>query len=260
MKALILNSGLGSRMGVLTTEHPKCMTDISEDETILSRQLNLLYKSGIKDVVITTGYFDSVLINYCKSLKLPLNITYVKNDKYSSTNYIYSIYCARNYLQDDIVLMHGDLVFEEQVLQNVISNENSCMVVDSTLKLPEKDFKAVVYDKKIEKVGIEFFDNAVAAQPLYKLKKEDWMKWLKEIVNFCETDNVKCYAENAFNRISESCNIYPFDANGALCSEIDNPQDLEVVTKRLYEIKNKHNIIVRENTNYCENVKSEKGK
>lgn len=29
MKALILNSGLGSRMGSLTSEHPKCMTEIS---------------------------------------------------------------------------------------------------------------------------------------------------------------------------------------------------------------------------------------
>ena len=32
MKALILNSGLGSRMGVLTKEHPKCMTDISDTQ------------------------------------------------------------------------------------------------------------------------------------------------------------------------------------------------------------------------------------
>ena len=30
MKALILNSGLGSRMGVITNEHPKCMTEISK--------------------------------------------------------------------------------------------------------------------------------------------------------------------------------------------------------------------------------------
>ena len=42
MKALILNSGLGSRMGVLTSEHPKCMTELNSKETILSRQLNML--------------------------------------------------------------------------------------------------------------------------------------------------------------------------------------------------------------------------
>ena len=34
MKALILNSGLGHRMGVLTSEHPKCMTELSAGQTI----------------------------------------------------------------------------------------------------------------------------------------------------------------------------------------------------------------------------------
>ena len=41
MKALILNSGLGSRMGALTSEHPKCMTELNPKETILSRQRSL---------------------------------------------------------------------------------------------------------------------------------------------------------------------------------------------------------------------------
>ena len=36
MKALILNSGLGSRMGDITCTHPKCMTEIDEKETIVS--------------------------------------------------------------------------------------------------------------------------------------------------------------------------------------------------------------------------------
>lgn len=75
MKALILNSGLGHRMGVLTSEHPKCMTEISATDTILSRQLKLIVAAEIKDVVMTTGYFDEVLVQYCNSLNLPLNFT-----------------------------------------------------------------------------------------------------------------------------------------------------------------------------------------
>ena len=55
MKALILNSGMGSRMGVLASEHPKCMTEISRKETILSRQLYMLVEAGITEVVMTTG-------------------------------------------------------------------------------------------------------------------------------------------------------------------------------------------------------------
>lgn len=54
MKVLILNSGLGSRMGVLTSEHPKCMTEISSHETILSRQLKMIADTGIEEVVMTT--------------------------------------------------------------------------------------------------------------------------------------------------------------------------------------------------------------
>lgn len=88
MKALILNSGLGRRMGVLTSEHPKCMTEISSKDTILSRQLRLIASSGIKEVVITTGYFDDVLVNYCHSLDLPLEFTFVNNPIYDKTNYI----------------------------------------------------------------------------------------------------------------------------------------------------------------------------
>lgn len=78
MKALILNSGLGRRMGVLTSEHPKCMTEVSGRETILSRQLTQLAEKGIEEVVMTTGLFDTVLEEYCKSLELPLTITFVK--------------------------------------------------------------------------------------------------------------------------------------------------------------------------------------
>ena len=66
MKVLILNSGMGSRMGVLTSEHPKCMTDISSRETILSRQLQQIANCGISDVVITTGLFDEVLVKDVK--------------------------------------------------------------------------------------------------------------------------------------------------------------------------------------------------
>lgn len=176
MKALILNSGLGHRMGVITKEHPKCMTEISYKNTILSRQLRMLASFGIEEVVMTTGYYNQILVDYCDALHLPLKFTFVNNPEYATTNYIYSIYCAKEQLKDDdIILMHGDLVFESQVMEAVIDNENSCMAVSSTLPLPEKDFKAVIKNGQIEKVGIEFFDNAMAAQPLYKIKKEDWL-------------------------------------------------------------------------------------
>ena len=237
MKALILNSGLGSRMGVMTNEHPKCMTEISCRNTILSKQLHMLVSFNIKEVVMTTGYYDKVLMDYCNALHLPLKCTFINNPLYDKTNYIYSIYCAKDALKDDdIILMHGDLVFESRVMEAVIDNENSCMAVSSTLPLPEKDFKAVIKDGRIEKVGIEFFEDAMAAQPLYKIKKEDWLVWLANIEKFCESDKRKVYAENAFNEVSDRCKIYPCDVQDMLCAEIDTPEDLKVVSQKVAEV------------------------
>ncbi len=224
-------------MGILTSEHPKCMTEISKSDTILSRQLKQISGAGIKEVVITTGLFDDILVNYCHSLELPLHYTFVRNPLYAETNYIYSIYCAREELDDDIILMHGDLVFEDSVFESVLSSETSCLAVSSTLELPEKDFKAVVKNGKVLKVGIEFFTDAMAAQPIYKLMIDDWRIWLQNIVAFCEAERVKCYAENAFNEVSDKCDIRILDVKNALCSEIDTPEDLAVISAKVREIE-----------------------
>ena len=126
MKALILNSGMGSRMGDETKMHPKCMTQIQQNETILSRQLKQIVKQGITSVVITTGYFDTILVEYCQSLGLPLEYTFVKNEKYDSTNYIYSIYMAKDALMnEDILMMHGDLVFDDVCVEMSLKSEES---------------------------------------------------------------------------------------------------------------------------------------
>ena len=233
MKALILNSGLGHRMGALTLEHPKCMTEIGKNETILSRQLSLLVLAGISDVVITTGYFDEVLVDYCNSLHLPLKITFVKNERYTETNYIYSIYCAKEYLDDDIILMHGDLVFDKSVLEAALAIDGSCVKVSSSLPLPDKDFKAVVKDGLVMSVGVEFFDSAMEAQALYKLNRADWKIWLDKITEYCESGNDNCYAEKALNEITSEFNLLALDMKDTLCTEIDTPEDLEKVKAML---------------------------
>ncbi len=224
-------------MGVLTSEHPKCMTEISKSDTILSRQLKQISEAGIREVVMTTGMFDDILVNYCHSLELPLHYTFVRNPIYAETNYIYSIYCAREELDDDIILMHGDLVFENSVFESILAYGTSCIAASSTLELPEKDFKAVVKDGKVLKVGVEFFTDAMAVQPIYKLLKNDWRIWLQNIIAFCETGKVKCYAESALNEVSDKCAIEILDVKNALCSEIDTPEDLAVISVKVREVE-----------------------
>lgn len=161
-----------------------------------------------------------------------MKFTFVNNPVYKETNYIYSMYLARQYLDDDILLLHGDLVIEPKVLNDLILEKHSTVTVDSMLPLPEKDFKAKLVDGRIKAVGIEFFGtDCVACQPAYKLLRADLAIWLNEIENFCKRGEVRVYAENALNRISDKLALYPLELNNRLCNEVDNINDLESVTK-----------------------------
>lgn len=235
MKALILNSGNGTRMGVRSETVPKCLTELSPTETILSHQLGLLALGGITEVVITTGKFHDMIVEYCEKLQLNINISYVFNPIHSESNYIYSIYCAKERLQGDLLLLHGDLVFEFSVLQKILQSPSSGMVISSTLPLPEKDFKATFQGEQIQKISIHKEENEEAlvrtAQPFYKLLKKDWDVWRDHIVAFCEKEQIHCYAEDAFNQVWKECHIGGIDVKEQLCLEIDTEEDLEKVVK-----------------------------
>ena len=237
MKALILNSGLGSRMGVITAEQPKCMTDISSNETILGRQLRQLVSFGIDDVVITTGKFSDELVAYVQGLNLALNITFVHNAEYANTNYIYSMFLAREQLDDDILLMHGDLVFEDMVLEQLLITGENAVIVSSTVDLPQKDFKAVIKDGLVEKIGIEFFADALASQPLYYFSRDSWLLWMQKIEQYCSAGERSCYAEKALNDVLNNISLRAVDIRRMLCNEIDTPDDLAVIRERLREIE-----------------------
>lgn len=233
MKALILNSGIGKRMGELTRDKPKCMVEIGAGYSIISWQLSLLQRAGIREAVITTGPFAETLIGYIHSIKPEMELRFVANPDYASTNYIYSIDCARDLLRDDILLLHGDLVIEPSVIVDIMTGERSCVAIDSTLPLPEKDFKARIEGDRVKAVGIEYFGaDCAACQPIYHMKKADMVLWLDEIALLCARGDKSVYAEKALNNITDRLALYPFELDGRLCNEIDNAEDLNTITPR----------------------------
>ncbi len=117
MKALIFNSGLGKRMGEFTRDHHKSMARIGTGETIFGRQLRLLAAAGVTDFVITTGPFAEQLRAETEAPHLSgASFTFVPNDVFDQTNYIYSMFLAREHLDDDLLMLHGDLVFDSTTL------------------------------------------------------------------------------------------------------------------------------------------------
>lgn len=234
MKAVIFNSGLGNRMGDMTRNQHKSMTRLKDGETIFHRQIRLLSAEGICDFVVTTGPFEEQL--KAEAADFPeLNFTFVRNAIYDRTNYIYSMYLAREHMQDDLVFLHGDLVFNRKLVHDVLAcTDASTGTVNFKKALPEKDFKARVVDGKILEVSIHIFDdNCFAFQPFYKMDKATAAAWIAKVEEFIEKGENKCYAENALNEIFAQLDVRAFSYEGYYIDEIDNLDDYARVTAEI---------------------------
>lgn len=226
MKAVIFNSGLGHRMGDITKTHHKSMTQLSDGETLFHRQIRLLSMEGIREFVVTTGPFAEQLKGEAADFP-ELTFTFVPNPIYDQTNYIYSMYLAREAMQDDLLMIHGDLVFNRGLVRDILTcSDASAATVNFKKALPEKDFKGRIRDGKLLEVSIHIFDeDCFAFQPMYKLDKATAAAWIANVEAFIEKGENKCYAENALNEIAADLNIRAFSYENYFIDEIDNPED-----------------------------------
>ena len=227
MKAIILNSGIGKRMRPFTDENPKCLAKLN-GKTILGHEIENLLEYGIKYIIITTGPFEDKIKNFIKKNFPQLSVKYIKNPNYKSTNYIYSIWLAKSLVDDDILLLHGDMVFEGRLLGELLNKKYSnCVLVNNKIEPPKKDFKAEIKNNIVKKIGVNLTGNVFFLAPIYKFSKDNFKLWLEEIGKFVEKGNTNVYAEDAFNKISDKISLHPIYFRDEFCMEIDNFDDLE---------------------------------
>ena len=108
MQAIILAAGNGNRLRPLTDSIPKVMIEVC-GETIIKRALNHLAElKKIKEVIIVVGYKAERIKEHIGKSYKDMKITYVLNKDYSSTNNMYSLWLAKDYVKNDVILLEGE--------------------------------------------------------------------------------------------------------------------------------------------------------
>src|SRR5215210_14905 len=117
MQALILAAGFGRRMRPLTDNRHKTLLPISGG-TIIDRILSGLAERSVTPITIVTGYRRDELVEHVAKNFPSLDIRYVHNSEYESTNNIHSMALAFEEMEfnEDVVLIESDLIYEPRVL------------------------------------------------------------------------------------------------------------------------------------------------
>lgn len=130
MQAVILAAGMGKRLKSLTENNTKCMIEVN-GVSLIDRMLKQIEKQdSISRIIIVVGYKGEELKDYISSLDIKTPISYIENDIYDKTNNIYSLYLAKeNLCEDDTLLLESDLIFEDSVLDSLLSDERETLAL-----------------------------------------------------------------------------------------------------------------------------------
>ena len=119
-QAVILAAGRADDFG-----KPVGMLDI-QDFKLIDRTLGILKENGITKIVIVTGYKSEEYEEYFKNSK---NVKLVKSDIYKWTGTMHSLSLAKEYVDDDFLLIENDLVFEKRAIKELVeSPERDCIL------------------------------------------------------------------------------------------------------------------------------------
>ena len=131
MQILIPAAGMGKRLGSETENKTKAMVVVA-GQTLIERCLDAVIMHSISRIILVVGYQKDQLKSFLGNSYKGVEIIYVENNDYASTNNIYSVYLAREYLaEDDTVLIESDLIFDPKILHAVITNKlENLAVVD----------------------------------------------------------------------------------------------------------------------------------
>ena len=127
-RAVILAAGIGSRLRPLTAEVPKCLVEV-DGQLILLRALRALAAQGVSEAVIVVGYQADAIRSRVGARFAGLDIRYVDAPRYATTNNICSLWDAREYCDEDILLLEGDVVFDDEVLERLLRQPGSSIAV-----------------------------------------------------------------------------------------------------------------------------------
>lgn len=111
-RAVILAAGIGKRMRPVTLETPKPLIGVN-GVRMIDTAIRALHENGIKEIYVVTGYKKEKFYTLEKQYQ---GLWLVENPYYSCCNNISSLYAARNYIEDAMVLDGDQVIHDAGVL------------------------------------------------------------------------------------------------------------------------------------------------
>ncbi|MFC1739411.1 aminotransferase class I/II-fold pyridoxal phosphate-dependent enzyme [Planctomycetota bacterium] len=255
MQAVILAAGRGNRLRPITDKIPKCLVEVNGTAFLVNDLEALVQHKEINEVIIIVGYKDELIRERIGEKFKGIDIIYVKNEDWDTTNNIYSLWLARNLIKEDFFLMEGDIYFEHDILDYVFENRDRNVAYLSkyhysmsgtVVEIDDKGTKrisgtAVEVDDKGSEIsrlipsseqGMDFdYSNKYKTVNIYYFNHKFFERYFRPNLDlYVKTQSVESYYELILGVLVylKTPNIYGYAIDTEKWYEVDTEDDLDM--------------------------------
>ncbi len=200
--ALLLAAGTGSRLLPLTKKSPKCLTLVNET-SILERLIKSLNQNGFKRLVVVTGHLEDCIRDFLETRAGNLTIEYVFSPPYKTTNNIYSLWMARNIINEPFLLIESDLVFDPSLLREMTYPDRIAIAKmkpwlnGSTVTINGSNRINAFHSDEVNGSGSTRYKTV----NIYSFSVSSWYKIIEKLNQFILAGKVNDYYEKVFKQL-----------------------------------------------------------
>jgi choline kinase len=220
MHAVILAAGVGTRLG---RPFPKSLSILPTGERILGRQIRLLREAGVDAVTTVVGFKMGLIME-----EFP-DVYYSYNPVFYVTNTSKSLAWALRHMDDDILWLNGDVVFDPQVLHELLAApENNIVCVDKK-RCGEEEVKYTADASGfITHISKQVENPQGEALGINMVRRRSLPAFKAALERCADMD----YFERGLEFMIEAGEkIVPLDISGYRCVEVDFAEDWELAQK-----------------------------
>lgn len=197
MIGMVLAAGVGRRLSPDTDTLPKALLPVDGDITILDIALRNLAAAGMRDVAVVVGHAADAVSQRVDSLQRThgVRLELVYNERAVEWNNAYSLWLARTFFGEGVLLTNGDTVHPPSVEKTLLAAGDRCradvvLAVDDIKPLGDEEMKVVLDERGLlgritkqmdpvgayaEYIGVTLIESA-AAEALADALEATWRR------------------------------------------------------------------------------------
>lgn len=229
-QAIVLSAGQGSRLLPVTATIPKCLIEVG-GQTLLERQLAALAASGLKRVLVVTGYRHDQIDEALRAPQ-PLDVETRFNPFWAVASSIGSVWMARDRLRAPFCLLNGDTLFDPEILAAALSSPSAALglVVEPIATASYDDMLVRVENGAVCAVSKMLAEGEATHRSLGLVLAEqghdDYARALDGLI--AERNGAGAYHHDIVDRLAHAGGVAAIERAAGFWQEVDRPEDIVV--------------------------------